>query len=209
MVSGLGGDAKIAPVKENFDWRVVKWLQPLGNTTTPQARHKLLPSLSFHLWRRGHERRVFLYHKSIVRRWQNCMVPLGVKKQLSICLHSKTLSHPSIAVGVRGSQHCLKHEQRGEWTWTAREEDFLLVDTGPNDQNRLVTFATVGNLEKLCEAETIYIDGTFKASPRLFYQLFTVHAVYSGQHFPFVYALLPNKTTLTYNRFLPISKNPA
>ena len=99
---------------------------------------------------------------------------------------------------------------RGEWTRTAREKDFLLVDTGPNDQNRLVAFATVGNLEKLCEAETIYIDGIFKASPWLFYQLFTVHAVYSGQHFPFVYALLPNKTTLTYNHFfLPSSKNPA
>ena len=34
---------------------------------------------------------------------------------------------------------------------------------------------------KFCEAETIYIDKTFKASPQLFYQLFTVHAVYNGQ----------------------------
>ena len=90
---------------------------------------------------------------------------------------------------------------RGEWTRTAHEENFLLMDTGQNDQNRLIAFATFGNLEKLYEAETIYIDGTFKASPWLFYQLFTVHAVYSGQHFPFVYALLLNKTTLTYNGF--------
>ena len=74
------------------------------------------------------------------------------------------------------------------------------MDTGQTDRNHLVAFATVGNLEKLCEAETIYIDGTFKANPQLFYQLFTVHAVYNGQHFPFVYALLPNKTTSTYNR---------
>ena len=36
------------------------------------------------------------------------MVPLGVMKQLSICLHSKTLSHRSIAAGFRGFQHCLK-----------------------------------------------------------------------------------------------------
>ena len=50
----------------------------------------------------------------------------------------------------------------GEWTQTAREEDFLLVDTGQNDQNRLVAFATVGNLEKLCEAETIYIYDVIK-----------------------------------------------
>ena len=64
---------------------------------------------------------------------------------------------------------------RGEWTRTAHEEDFLLMDTGQNDQNCLVAFAIVGNLEKLYEAETIYIDGTFKVSPWLFYQLFTVH----------------------------------
>ena len=62
---------------------------------------------------------------------------------------------------------------RGEWTRTAREEHFLLVDTGQNDQNRLVPFATVGNLEKFYEAETIYID---RAIPQLFYQLFRVHA---------------------------------
>ena len=54
---------------------------------------------------------------------------------------------------------------RGEWTWTAREEEFLLVDTGQNDQNHLVPFVTVGNLEKFYEAETIYIDRTFKANP--------------------------------------------
>ena len=69
------------------------------------------------------------------------------------------------------------------------------MDTG---QNHLAPFATVGNLEKLCKAETIYIDGTFKASLQLFYQFFTVHAVYNGQHFPFVYALLPNKTTMQH-----------
>ena len=58
--------------------------------------------------------------------------------------------------------NCLKYKKRltsGErWTQTAREEDFLLVDTGQNDQNSFVPFATVGNLEKLYEAKSIYID---------------------------------------------------
>ena len=31
------------------------------------------------------------------------------------------------------------------------------MDTGQNDQNCLVPFATVGNLEKFCKAETIHI----------------------------------------------------
>ena len=80
--------------------------------------------------------------------------------------------HRSITAGFRGFQHCLKYEKRltywlqrfptlsqireeidfrGEWAQTAGE-DFLLVDTGQNDQNRLVPFATVGNLD-------IYIQG--------------------------------------------------
>ena len=51
-------------------------------------------------------------------------------------------------------------EFKGEWTQTAHLEDFLLVDIGENDQNYLVPFTTVGNLDKFCEA-----DRTFKASP--------------------------------------------
>ena len=48
----------------------------------------------------------------------------------------------------------LKHKKRST---SGREEDFLLVDTGQNNrQNRLVRFATVGSLEKLYKAETIY-----------------------------------------------------
>ena len=54
--------------------------------------------------------------------------------------------------------NCLKHKKRltsGESGLEQPEEDFLLVDTGRNDQNCLVPFATVGNLEKFCKAETI------------------------------------------------------
>ena len=47
-----GEQSLCTPIKENFNLRVVKWLQPLGNTSTPQARHKLLPTLSSHLWKK-------------------------------------------------------------------------------------------------------------------------------------------------------------
>ena len=43
--------------------------------------------------------------------WQNCMVPRGVMKWLSMCHHFKTLSHLSIAAGFRGLQHLV-----GWWT---------------------------------------------------------------------------------------------
>ena len=64
-----------------------------------------------------------------------------------------------------------------------------------NDQNHLVPYATIGNLE-FCEAETIYIDRTYKASPE-FYQLFTVHALYNGQHIRHTVNHIP--TSSSYN----------
>ena len=55
--------------------------------------------------------------------------------------------------------NCLKHKRltSGKSGLEQPEEDFLLVDTGQNDQNCLVPFATVGNLEKFCKVETIHI----------------------------------------------------
>ena len=95
---------------------------------------------------------------------------------------------------------------RGEWAQTASEEDFLLVDIEQNDQNRLVPFATVGNLEKFCEAETIYIDRTFKASPQLFYQFFTVHAVYNSQHIHHIVNRIPTSSSYRQHHFFNFFK---
>ena len=44
------------------------------------------------------------------------------------------------------------------------------------------------------QADTVYINGTFKSSSQLLYQQFTVHGVFNKQLFPLVYSLLPNKT---------------
>ena len=41
---------------------------------------------------------------------------------------------------------------------------------------------------------TWLIDGTFKISPKIFYQVFTVHEFYMGDVVPFVYAIMPGKT---------------
>ena len=43
-------------------------------------------------------------------------------------------------------------------------------------------------------------DGTFKAAPKLFTQLYTIHGQKSGYTVPCVYALLPNKRKETYVR---------
>ena len=68
----------------------------------------------------------------------------------------------------------------GEWANTVKGERFLLAEDGDGDA-RLVTIATNENLMKLVAADTLYVDGTFQTRPRVFYQIFTIHATYVGK----------------------------
>ena len=54
----------------------------------------------------------------------------------------------------------------GEWTKTASGEDFLMAEDGQGE-DRLIMFATEVNIKLLCEAKTIYVDGTFQTCPSL------------------------------------------
>src|SRR3954447_5900071 len=51
------------------------------------------------------------------------------------------------------------------------------------------------------------IDGTFKTSPELFYQLYAVHGVYHGVSVPFIYGYLPSKKQKVYSEFFKIIRN--
>ena len=94
----------------------------------------------------------------------------------------------------------------GDWTRTIQGEDMLLADSGENDPERIIIFATKKDLEILCNSNCIYLDGTFKSCPDLFYQLFTLHAFVEGKQFPFVYVLLPGKTRILYDRMFHMLK---
>ena len=50
------------------------------------------------------------------------------------------------------------------------------------------------------------MDGTFKSTPRLFIQLFTIHGQYREHIVPLVYCLLPDKKRETYYKVLDIIK---
>ena len=52
----------------------------------------------------------------------------------------------------------------------------------------------------------MYVDGTFQIYPRLFYQVFSLHAFKNGRQFPLVYCLLPGKSCTVYLRALEIIK---
>ena len=78
---------------------------------------------------------------------------------------------------------------------TNRDENFLLVN---DNENNIIIFSTITNLNFLSEVDTIFVDGTFKSCPKLFTQFFTVHGLKNNNYIPLVFFLLPNKNIDTY-----------
>lgn len=81
---------------------------------------------------------------------------------------------------------------------TSDEEDDLEF----RDPNRIIVFGTNENLSLLSRSRIIFLDGTFKTCPKIFTQIFTVHGTLNDVVLPLVYALLPNKTTESYQAVL-------
>jgi hypothetical protein len=83
-------------------------------------------------------------------------------------------------------------------------EQFLIFDSGAS-QDRILLFSTENNLKLMDRSTNWLVDGTFKTVPSLFYQLFTIYVfIQQGDQTvsPTIYALLTDKSQLTYIRFL-------
>ena len=84
-----------------------------------------------------------------------------------------------------------------------KNEPMLLYDN-ESPEARAIIFGTQKNLDVLKQYPSWYIDGTFKVSPQLFYQLITVHGEipdFSNGNpwtFPLVYILLTHKDADIY-----------
>lgn len=85
---------------------------------------------------------------------------------------------------------------------TMNKESFLLADTGSNDKNRILIFATEQNLRILDDNRDWYCDGTFGVTSLLFKQLYTIHVIIDKSVVPLIYCLLPNKKQTTYNKMV-------
>ena len=114
-----------------------------------------------------------------------------------ICLHS---TH-SVPVFTEPDNACIllyqtNHTTRGQMDRNAQPWAILTSWCWP----AIIIFATDQTLHRLT-ASTIYMDGTFKACPKLFYQLFSIHIFIEGVQFPALYALLPGKSRDVYSRF--------
>ena len=90
---------------------------------------------------------------------------------------------------------------QGQWSTTNDNNRFLL-----HQDDQMIIFSTDENLQKLSEADQVFMDGTFKVAPALFMQLFSLHIIFRGFFLPLVYALLPSKSSETYYSFFEILK---
>jgi hypothetical protein len=86
---------------------------------------------------------------------------------------------------------------------TVGNENFLARDSFFNNE-RILLFTTVSNLEHLKVAQYWIMDGTFKIVPTIFRQLYSIHApVGTGENakvLPLVYALMSSKSEEIYTR---------
>ena len=49
-----------------------------------------------------------------------------------------------------------------------------MADTGPEDANRIIMFASRTDIARLAISDLWVCDGTFKSAPQLFYQLWVL-----------------------------------
>ncbi len=73
-----------------------------------------------------------------------------------------------------------------------------MFDSGLDDDERILVFSTDECIQLLRDSNNWFADGTFKTTPLLFYQLYTIHVYTHERMIAAVYALLPNKKQATY-----------
>lgn len=106
-----------------------------------------------------------------------------------------------------------------KYTKTMAGDVFLQYDSFQDDDynlgcGRILIFCTKHNLQTLAKSQIWYVDGTFKTSPVIFYQLFVImgsviqvkKGVQETFALPLVYALLENKEQEAYLKVFAVTK---
>ena len=80
-----------------------------------------------------------------------------------------------------------------EYTTTTNNQQFLQYDNGQNAENRMLVFYSPDSLERLANAQTFFMNGTFSVAPHPFKQLYTIRIRFKDVAVTAVYAFLRNK----------------
>ena len=67
---------------------------------------------------------------------------------------------------------------RDSWAETWNNANFVIEQRVNNNPVNAIIYGTDNDMFALSECEKIYVDGTFKSTPRSFKQIFTVHGMY-------------------------------
>ena len=65
--------------------------------------------------------------------------------------------------------------------------------SGPQDEKRIIIFATLPAIDLLEQSDDWFCGGTFSTASNVFYQLYITHASVDGVNLPLLYAFLPHK----------------
>ena len=84
---------------------------------------------------------------------------------------------------------------------TVTGERFLLSDRGVGDINRMFIFTTNDGINMLATSIQWFDDGTSKLCLQIFSQIYKIHALVNHAILPCVFAVLPSKTEIVYERF--------
>ncbi len=84
----------------------------------------------------------------------------------------------------------------------AQYQELVLFDSGRDDPNRIIILGNQDLVQKLDQASEYFVDGTFDVCPEMYCQLYSFHCKIGSNYPPCLYALLPNKEEITYDRLL-------
>ncbi|KAH7694479.1 hypothetical protein AAVH_38473 [Aphelenchoides avenae] len=85
-------------------------------------------------------------------------------------------------------------------------EKFLLIDSGVNDENRILIFRRESISNDLPTETKLYVGGTFSVCPPLFAQVFVIVGRRGNLLQPIFHVLLPDRRSVTYVRALSMIK---
>ena len=137
------------------------------------------------------------------------------KRQQSVPQAPRKLSHlrqlpADLELSLTGERFLLFDSHPCDDDYDDDEDDFVIEEEQVEDTgSRVLVFATRRNIELLCQSPTWFVDGTFKVSPSIFTQVFTIMGLVERRNqlgetvaLPLVYALLPGKRTELYEEVL-------
>ena len=77
---------------------------------------------------------------------------------------------------------------------------FFRIDTGIDDEERIVIFAAENKRMAIQEKKNLLIDATFKSCPKEFCLLLIFHVYFLGRYWPLAYVLMKTKTEAAYTK---------